>query len=74
MAEVILKSLTETQKQKLEVVKNLKTSAAGLDYHRKKQRIFLRSTAELENRIQEAQEKLNQALVTATNLPNKWSL
>lgn len=59
----ILKSLTETQKQKLVAVKKLKVAAVATEYHRKKQRIFLRSTAELEHRIQEAQEKLNTATV-----------
>lgn len=67
--ENILKSLTDTQKQKLEAVKKLKTATHALEYHRKKQRIFLRSTAELEHKIQEAQEKLNTAIVISVVLP-----
>lgn len=60
----ILKSLTEIQKHKLDAMNKLCVAENAMDYHRKKQRIFLRSTAELEHRIQEAQEKLNTAIVS----------
>lgn len=70
--ETILKSLTDTQKQKLEAVKKLKAAAHAMEYNRKKQRIFLRSTAELEHRIQEAQEKLNTAIVISVVKSFNW--
>ncbi|KAG4065304.1 hypothetical protein HA402_012746 [Bradysia odoriphaga] len=63
-----IQTLTTMQKQKTETVKKLKDAVLTAECHRKKQRIFLRSTAELENRIQEAQEKLNQAIRFVNNI------
>lgn len=60
----ITKSSMDIQKQKLEIAKKLKITTNSAECYRKKQRIFLRSIVELEQKLQEAQEKLNQATVT----------
>lgn len=63
------KALIEIQKQKVVVAKQYKDAAITAECHRKKHRIFLRSTVELESRLQAAQEKLNQAIVSPRNNP-----
>ncbi len=73
-AEEIIKMLMEIQKKKLEAVKKLNDAAIAAECHRKKQRIFLKSTAELEHRIEEAQEKVNQAMVINGHKNNNFSL
>lgn len=62
----MIKSLMDTQKRKLDEIKKLKVAAIATEYCRKQQRIFLKSTVELESRLQEAQGKLNTANVNFT--------
>lgn len=58
-----LKSLSDTQKQKFDLIIKLRISENAMEYHRKKHRVFLKSTAILESQIAEAKEKLNTAIV-----------
>lgn len=62
--------MKEAQHQKLEVLKKLKAAGTALKYHREKHRIFLKNTAELENRIQDAEDKVNTAIVIDIVQPN----
>ncbi|KAJ6649470.1 Structural maintenance of chromosomes protein 5, partial [Pseudolycoriella hygida] len=54
--------MTDLHVQKLESIKKLIDAEAAVEYNRKKQRIYIRLNAELEHRITEAKEKLNNAI------------
>lgn len=61
--ESIVRSLAEVQQQKLDVMKKLNTSSIALKCFRKKHQIFIQNNADLENRLQDVQEKLRTAIV-----------